>query len=123
MLDRILHVLETLIFFILCAAFLGYSTPPTTDKIENIRAFTRNIEFNYVNWTLEAALLKLQAATVGVPYTLNSEIQKKIVSDYLHFTQLALEQEHQLEQLYADANILDKEAASASLRGTSHQHT
>lgn len=116
MLDRILRVLETLIFFIICIAFLGYSTPPITDKVENIRAFTRNIEFDYINWTFDAALLKIQAASVGIPFTLDPETQKQTVIDYLHFTQLSLEQEHQLEQLYADANILDKETASASLR-------
>jgi hypothetical protein len=116
MVDRILHVLENIVFFVICVAFLGYSTPPVTDKIENIRAFTRDIEFNYIKWTFDAALLKFQAASVGIPYTLASGTQKRIVMDYLHFTQLSLEQERQLEQLYADAKITDKEATSASLR-------
>jgi len=116
MFDRVLRIAETLVFLIVCAVFLGYSTPPSTDQIEDIRAYTRDLEFNYITWTFDAALLKWQAATVGLPDTIPPETQKQIVKDYLHYTQLSLEQERQLEQLYADASILDKVAASADLR-------
>ncbi len=116
MFDRISHVLEAAIFIIFCTLLLNYSNPPVTDKIENIRAFTRNIEFDYITWTINAALIKMETASIGVPSTFTPESQKQIVMDYLHSTQLLLDQQHQLEQLYADASITDKETASTALR-------
>ena len=116
MFDRISHVLEAAIFIIFCTLLLNYSNPPTTDKTENIRAFTRNIEFDYITWTINAALIKMETASIGVPSTFTPESQKQIVMDYLHSTQLLLDQQNQLEQLYADASITDKETASTSLR-------
>ncbi|MBI5841831.1 MAG: hypothetical protein HZB19_17215 [Chloroflexi bacterium] len=116
MLQRIYQALEYTTYILVCASLLGYSTPPTTDKIENIRAFTRDIEFDYISWMVDASLLKLESATVNLPHSLDPAAQKEIVTQYLRVTQLSFEQEHQLEGLYADASILDKETASATLR-------
>lgn len=107
----------TLIFFIFAAIF-SYSAPPLTDQIEKIRAYTRDLEFNYVAWTADAALLKLQANSIGAEQTLSREEQKVIVAQYLRITQKILDEENQLQQIYSDPNISDKEAASANLRAT-----
>jgi hypothetical protein len=116
MFQRIIRGLEiTLILFIL-AALTGYGNPSLTDKIEKVRAFTRQIEFNYMAWMGNAALLKLRSASVGVPYTLNHESRKQIVTEYLRVTQSILENEYQLQQVYADASIPNKELASEELR-------
>ena len=116
MFQRIIRGLElTLILFIL-AAINSYSNPSLTDKIEKVRAFTRQIEFNYVAWMGNAAMLKLRAASIGVPYSLDRETQKQIVTEYLRVTQTILEKEYQLQQIYADASVTDKELASKDLR-------
>ena len=116
MFQRIIRGLEiTLILFII-AAITGHGNPSLTDKIEKVRAFTRQIEFNYMAWMGNAALLKLRSASVGVPYTLNHESRKQIVTEYLRVTQSILENEYQLQQIYADAAITDKELASEELR-------
>ena len=116
MFQRIIRGLElTLILFIL-AAINGYSNPSLTDKIEKVRAFTRQIEFNYIAWMGNAAMLKLRSASIGVPYTLKHESQKQIVAEYLRVTQSILEKEYQLEQIYADASVTDKELASEAVR-------
>ena len=65
---------------------------------------------------VDASLLKLESATINLPHSLDPATQKEIVTQYLRVTQLSFEQEHQLEGLYADASILDKETASAALR-------
>jgi len=117
MFGRILHTLETAILLLVFSVLLGYSNPPVTDEIENIRFYTRQIEFDYVSWTFDAAFLKFKSASISLPHTLDRETQKEIVMQYLRVTQQAIEQEQLLEQLYADAAITDKETASASLRG------
>ncbi|MEW6402530.1 MAG: hypothetical protein AB1649_12075 [Chloroflexota bacterium] len=116
MMERFTLGLQTLIAFILCSLLFSYSTPPITDKVENVRAHTRAIEFDYISWTLDAAFIKLQAAAVNTPYSLGREEQKEIVMEFLRVTQTSLEQEHQLEQLFADPAITDKEGATAQLR-------
>jgi hypothetical protein len=116
MFQRILRGLDlTLILFIL-ALVLGYSTPSSADKLEKVRAYTRQIEFNYLSWMGKAALLKLRSASVGAPYSFGHASQKQIVTEYLGLTQQILEKEYQLEQIYADATVKDKELASESLR-------
>ena len=63
-----------------------------------------------------AALIKLRSASIGAPYTLNNSEQKQTVTEYLRATQGILEKEYLLEQIYADANIKDKELNSISVR-------
>jgi hypothetical protein len=115
MFQRIVRGLElTLILFIL-ALVLGYSAPSRSDETEKVRAYTRQIEFNYLSWMGDAALLKLRSASVGAPYLFDRAVQKQIVTEYLRLTQQVLDGEYQLEKIYADATIMDKELASASL--------
>jgi hypothetical protein len=116
MFQRTVRGLElTLILFIL-ALILGYSTPSGADEVERVRAYTRQIEFNYVSWMGNAAFLKLRAASIGAPNMFEPATQKQIVSEYFQLTQKILEGENQLELIYADAAIADKELASADLR-------
>jgi len=116
MVQRIVRGLElTLILFIL-ALILGYSAPSGADDLEKVRAYTRQIEFNYLSWMGKAAFLKLRSASVAAPHIFAPSTQKQIVTEHLRLTQQILEGEYQLEQIYADATITDKEAASEALR-------
>ncbi len=114
---RILRGLEITGLLILLAAITGYSNPSLTNPIEKVRAYTRNVEFDYVEWMADAAILKTRAASINLPYTLEHEAQKEIIADYLQTTQFIFEKEYQLSQLYADASIEDKESATAAVRG------
>ncbi|HCR71007.1 MAG TPA: hypothetical protein DIW23_06155, partial [Anaerolineae bacterium] len=107
---------EVTVILIILASVTGYSNPSLTNPIEKIRAYTRDIEFDYVEWMIDAAILKVQAASVDLPYTLDHATQKQIVDEYLRATQLILEKEYLLAQIYADPNIQDKETYSQDLR-------
>ena len=116
MFQRIVRGLEfTLILFIL-AMIAGYSNPSITDGMEKIRVYTRQIEFDYFSWMGNAALIKLRSASIGAPQLFDQATQKQIVTEYFQLTQQIFEKEYQLEQIYADAEIPDKELASATLR-------
>lgn len=114
--QRIMRGVEVTVILIILASVTGYSNPSLTNPIEKIRAYTRDIEFDYVEWMIDAAILKVQAASVDLPYTLDHAAQKQIVDEYLRTTQLILEKEYLLAQIYADPNIQDKETYSAELR-------
>ena len=116
MTQRILRGLEITAVLIILILVTGYSNPSLTDEIEIVRAHTRNVEFNYISWMSDAALLKLRTASVGSPHIFDRVTQKQIVTEYLRVTQFILEKEYFLEQIYADAKITDKEFASQAVR-------
>lgn len=116
MIERIIRGLEITILLLLLAGLTGYSNPSLTNPIEKVRAYTRSIEFDYVEWMGEAAALKLRSASISLPQTIKPEEQKLVVTEYFLVTQGILQKEYQLSQLYADPAITDKESASQSLR-------
>ncbi|MEK6751449.1 MAG: hypothetical protein AABZ00_04205 [Chloroflexota bacterium] len=116
MIQRILRGLEITLALLILGFITGYSNPSLTHPIEKVRAFTRQIEFDYVEWMSNAAVVKIRAASAGIPYTLGHEAQEEIVNEHLRVTQLILEKEYQLAQIYANAEITDKELASEPLR-------
>ncbi len=117
MFKYIIRGLETILALIMFASITGYSNPSLTHPTEKVRAYTRQMEFNYVSWMSKAAIIKLRAASVGLPYTLDHSTQKQLINEYLRTTQFILDKEYLLTQIYADAAITDKELASESLRG------
>ena len=116
MFQRILRILDLTIYLLLGAILLTASNVTVGEPVERARAYTRPLEFDYVSWSAEAALLKLQASSVGLPHYLTHESRKQVVMQYLFYTERVLQGEDQLNRIYADPNVPDKEAASAHLR-------
>jgi hypothetical protein len=116
MLQKILRGLEVTVVLAILAFATGYSNPSLTNPIEKIRAYTRTIEFDYVEWMSNAAIIKIRAASLNLPYNIERATQKEIVNEYLRVTQTILEKENLLAQIYADPNIEDKENFSQDLR-------
>ena len=116
MFHRVARGLEITLALIILASITGYSNPSLTDKIEKVRTYTRQIEFNYLSWMGSAAMIKLRSASIGAPYTVDRAEQKQIVTEYFRQTQSILEKEYLLEQIYADATVMDKELASVAVR-------
>lgn len=116
MFQRILRGLEMTFLLIIFAALTGFSNPSLTNPIEKVRAYTRSLEFDYVEWMANAAVVKARAASVNLPHTLDRETQKEIVAEHLRVTQSILEKEFQLSQLYADPSIADKDIATEPVR-------
>src|SRR5258706_9669585 len=83
MFQKISRTLEVTFAFFIFAALFSYSNPPLTDRVEKVRAYTRKIEFNYITWTTDAALIKLQPASIALPHTPDPQTQKQEVTEYL----------------------------------------
>ena len=116
MFQKILKGLEITLALVILAALTGYSNPSLTEPTEKVRAYTREIEFDYIAWMSNAALVKIRAASVGFPYTLEETAQKKMVLEYFGNTQSIADKERVLTGIFADASITDKELASQELR-------
>ncbi|HEX2696462.1 MAG TPA: hypothetical protein VHM28_02065, partial [Anaerolineales bacterium] len=114
--QRIALFLEWLILSALCLMLLTYSAPRPVDEVDQVRAYTRNIEFDYISWMLDALRVKIQQGAAGIPGYLDREQSKVAVTDYLHLTQQIMQGEDTLNQIYADPSVTDKVVASAQIR-------
>ena len=113
------HILRVVDFLALTLAIMIAATgdaPRLTGTSDRVRAFTREIEFDYPNWVWNAAWTKLEQASVGLPYLFDRGTNKEIVIEYLRATQSLMQAEQQIEQIFADPAIRDKEASSTHVR-------
>jgi len=105
-----------LVFLLITIPLLGGSTVALGNQVERVRAFTRNIEFDYVEWILNALEIKLKQQALGVARYLPEEVRRQTALDYLMIVQEIQHKEAGLKDIYADPNIADPKSASASLR-------
>ncbi len=113
MLYRVSQALEWLIIIVVCGLGLTSSAPWPADEVDRVRAYTRQIEFNYLAWMTNAAGIKLEQGAVGVPGYMSYEAQKVVVSDYLWLTHQISQANDALNRVYANPSITDKHSASA----------
>lgn len=114
---RVLRILDFLaLTFAMIIAATG-DAPRLTGTSDRVRSFTRTIEFDYPNWVWSAAWTKLEQGTLGLPYLFDRGTNKEIVIDYLRTTSNLMQVEHEVEQIYANPDISDKETTSAFVRG------
>lgn len=117
MLYRVLRLLDFLaLTFAMIIAATG-DAPRLTGTSDQVRSFTREIEFDYPNWVWNAAWTKLEQSTLGLPYLFDRGTNKEIVVDYLRTTQNLMQAERQIEQIYANPDVADKDSTSAYVRG------
>lgn len=116
MLDRILRVIDFLALTLAVLIAATADTPQLTDTSDRVRSFTRDIEFDYPNWVWNAAWIKIEQGAVGLPYLLDRGTNKVIVMEYLRTTQDLMQAEQQVEKIFADPAVTDKESASAYVR-------
>ena len=116
MLYRVLRILD---FLALASAMMIAATgdaPRLTDTSDRVRSFTREIEFDYPNWVWNAAWTKIEQGAIGLPFLFDRATSKEIVVDYLRTTESLMQAESQIEQIYANPDIVDKESHSESMR-------
>ena len=116
MLYRISWIMEYVVIVAIGVAALTASGPRPANEVDRVRAYTRDIEFDYVSWMLNAASIKLEQGAVGIPGYLSRESSTTAVSDYLQVTKAIIDAEDALNRIYADPSITDKQGASAHIR-------
>ena len=116
MLDRILRILDFLALTVAVLIAATADAPQLTDTSDRVRSFTREIEFDYPNWVWNAAWTKFEQGAVGLPYLFDRGTNKDIVVEYLRTTQNLIQAEQQIEKIFADPTVTNKEAASNYVR-------
>jgi hypothetical protein len=113
---RILKWLSTLILIIACTPLIGPSSLPPADPMEQIRAFTRNIEFNFVSWELNAIWVKITQAALDLPGYLDQTQQHDLVVLYLDLLSQTDQLNAKITQIYSDPSVSDPATASKNYR-------
>lgn len=113
---RILRALDFLALALAITIAATGDAPRLTGASDRVRSFTRDIEFDYPNWVWNASWTKLEQASIGLPHLFDRATNKEIVIEYLRTTQSLMQAEAQIERIFADPAIIDKEAGSAHIR-------
>lgn len=87
----------------------------TTDPDEQIRAYTRWIEFDYGAWISQALALKVSFGSLDLPNYLDETEQRQIVMDYLRLLSQWYRVDADIAAIYANPNIPEPESAAAGL--------
>ncbi|MFU8772519.1 MAG: hypothetical protein ACNA8H_08885 [Anaerolineales bacterium] len=103
----------TAIFILL---LLGRSSLSPEDPVEQIRAYTRELEFDFVSWSLSAMWTKLSHSALSVDTYLPSPGRKDLVLDYLGLVNQIQSIEGQINAIFTDPSIADPQAATYEFR-------
>ena len=63
---KIRHLPDLIFLILIAVLLLQRSEFPPADKNGRVRAFTRTLEFDYVDWTLDALFNKTSQSTLAV---------------------------------------------------------
>lgn len=94
---------------------LSTSSLPVFDSTERLRLYTRSIEFDYVEWTLQALKLKWFENALGLSRYVPDAARRQAVLDYLELTRSIQELERDINLYFTDPNIPNPELAAAPL--------
>ena len=116
MLLRLVRIFEFILLVTLMLSQLTGSSITLDDPTERIRYYTRMIEFDYFDWTLQALGVNLVQSALGTPYYLEEGSRHQIAKDYFHLLGQILQDESQLNLIYSDPTISDPDKASLELQ-------
>lgn len=110
---RVLKVLVLIVFGILV---LTRSVIPPGTELEQIRYYTRLIEFNFLSWTLNAVGEKAVQGAMALDKFMQPDLAIMVVNDYLEQVESLGRQKAILEIVYSDPNVEDPYLESQELR-------
>jgi hypothetical protein len=114
---RIQYSLEIGLFLFLVASLLSSSNLLISNKTQDlVHRYTRTVEFDFFDWTMNAAAVKLGQDALGSPFYFSEPNRRQIVTDYLHLMDIILQDEYQLNLIYSNPSIKDPVTASSDLR-------
>jgi hypothetical protein len=112
---RLALILKIAFWMLVLVVLNGRSHLPPADKVEQVRAFTRQIEFDYVTWTLDAMYIKNSQAATRLVARLTPAEQRKHVDDYMLLVEKINTQRNLIQDIYADPGTTSPDELAAPL--------
>lgn len=105
--SKLIRFFRILIVILIIAVLTSRSQLYSGGRLESVRAYTRAIEFDYVNWTLDAMLGKVEQGSLGAMRYVSSDSARAIVLDYLKVVDESQLLQWEIERVYSDPAITD----------------
>jgi hypothetical protein len=110
------YLVQTIFYFLVFMYTLGPSTITVIDSKARVRAFTRPIEFDFVEWTMDALEVKLERLPLNTIDYLDREGQRQIVFDYINLIGEIQQAEGELNLIYTNPEIDNPESQAKPIR-------
>ena len=110
------RILRLIGVFLIGFVLLGSSSVLLNDRIEQVRVYTRGIEFDYLEWTADALGQKLVQSSQGTSKYISESERSQFLLDYLGLVADIHRLEWEIKSIYSDPEISDPQAASINKR-------
>ena len=104
-LPKIKRALFTALLLALLTTLLGPGGALPGDPFERLRAYTRQIEFDYAGWTWQALGVKGVQTALNLPAYQSADQQLQVVNDYLALIQEIQLNDGVIDQIFASPDI------------------
>ena len=104
---RILQSIKTTFVFVCLILIITSSSWIPARQSDRIRLYTRNHEFDFTGWTVDAAWKKFSMFSLGVGHFLSEKQEQKILDDYSFIHERVDELKYQIAEVFSDPNIKD----------------
>jgi hypothetical protein len=108
------------LLILVAVLLLGGSSLVNVKTGDRARAFTRQVEFDFVDWMAQALVYKLRQGASGSEMFLSPEARKDIVLEMLDLVYQTWVLESQIETIYSDPQVQDPKTASRELTDQLH---
>ena len=115
-LTRIKYLVQAVFYSLVFMYLLGPATATLSDSKDKVRAFTRAIEFDYVEWTIDALKVKLKRLPLNTVDYLDREGQRQVIFDYINLIGKIQQVEAELSLIYTNPEIDDPETQAEPIR-------
>jgi len=112
---KIGRILANILVLLIVLVTQQRSNYDMTNPVEQVRAYTRWKEFDYVSWIVDALALKSSYGALNVTHYLSGEQQREQIFQHLDMLRRLDEVRDQIASIYADPAVANKTAASAQL--------
>lgn len=113
---RIKYLVQTVFYSLVFMYLLGPATATLSDSKDKVRAFTRAVEFDYVEWTIDALNVKLKRLPLNTVDYLDREGQRQVIFDYINLIGKIQQAEAELSLVYTNPEINSPETQAEPIR-------
>ncbi len=95
---------------------LGGSVVSSADPFDNMRRFTRDVEFDFSEWTVDALFKKAVFSAMGVEKFLSTDQQTELIRTYLDQVALVERLQGEMEAAIAAPTLADRETVVSQVK-------
>jgi hypothetical protein len=114
--SKAFFAIKFVVFVIVITLVLTQSVVPPQNLTERVRSYTRDKEFDYISWTVNALWLKFNMSALGIDRYLTDEQNSQTVLSFIDMTRRIQMAESEYRSLLSDPTIEDKEAVAADVQ-------